>query len=150
MPDWPPSPPTDSNHEDVPLFHQVPLSCVPPCRSSALFGLRDRLWNWIVARPSFSGVSFDGTADSPLWQSVRSAPESPRLLQRAERLTKEPLVRMTPPSEPMNAMSGLFEANAIACWSGCIPRAGLAPSSVMSVNETPASVERWIARPLDR
>src|SRR5215210_5383090 len=128
MPDWPPSPPTDSNHEEPPLFHQVPLSCVPPCRSDAFFGSSDRLWNWIVASPSLRLYSVDGTAESQFWQSTRSAPERPRPLQVEERLTNEPLVRITPPSEATNAMSGLLDAKAIACWSGCIPIGGSAPS----------------------
>src|SRR5438128_2683009 len=108
MPDWPPSPPTDSNQFDVPRFHHVPLSWVPPWRSSTFRGFSERLWNWIVARPLLSLVNTDGTADSHAWQSTRSGPTNPRVSQRALRLVNDPLVRMTPPSDPTNEMSGLL------------------------------------------
>ena len=39
----------------------------------------------------------------------------PRFAQSAEALTKSPLVRTTPPSEPMMAMSGASGINTIAC-----------------------------------
>ena len=58
-------------------------------------------------------------------------------------------MRITPPSDPTIAMLGL-DAKTIACWSGCMPSGGFCASFVMSVNETPASVERITARPFER
>ena len=64
--------------------------------------------------------------------------------------TNCPLVRISPPSEPTNAMPALFGSNTIACWSGCMPSAGTRESFVMSVTFTPASVDRTTARPFER
>jgi hypothetical protein len=83
-----------------------------------------------------------GIAASEVWQSVSSVGVSPRVAHWADASTYCPLTRTTPPSHPRNAMSGLFPAKAIACWSGCIPSGGDWVSLVMSVKLTPALVER--------
>ena len=68
-----------------------------------------------------------------------------------------PSVRTTPPSEPTNAIFELRGSKTIACWSGCICSYWCLPgwsapsvSAVMSVQDTPAFVERMTARPLER
>src|SRR6266851_982784 len=149
--DWPPSPPTASNQlTGLAVNAHVPLSCEPPITSVfGCNGLTARLWNWIVARPEFRLKICVGIAFNQPWQSVRSAPVRPRLAQVLEASTKSPLVRTRPPSEPMKAIPGLLGAKAITCWSGCMPCGGDCASSVMSVKLTPASVERWMARPFD-
>ena len=78
MPDWPPSPKMVTDQFLPFVVACVPLSCVPPWTSFGLLALEDRLWNWSVESPSFSDVIVFGVFDSQLWQSVRSAPVSPR------------------------------------------------------------------------
>src|SRR5437588_1098383 len=67
-PDWPPSPKTVTNQlfglKPVGLEACVPLSCVPPMMSFAVFTLTDRLWYWSVSSPAFIDVIVAGTFES--------------------------------------------------------------------------------------
>src|SRR5579884_1229561 len=103
--DCPPSPPTVSSQvPGTEVVENVPLSCVPPIRSLRGFcGLYVTLWNWMVDRPAFKLKMRVGIADNHAWQSVRSVPLNPRLLQSLEESVKAPLVRTRPPSEPVKA-----------------------------------------------
>ncbi len=113
-----------------------------------MLAFTETLWNCSVASPSFSDVITVGIDDSQRLQLVRSSPESPRESQLDDVLANVPLVRTTPPSEPMNATLP-SPVNTIACWSGCMPIGGDCESSVMSVKLTPAFVERCTARPFE-
>src|SRR5438034_8014711 len=151
-PDWPPSPKMLTNQlfgVKLPgLEACVPLSCVPPMMSLAVFTLTDRLWYCSVSSPPFIVEIVVGTWLSQFVQSVRFAPGRLRDAQSPEPFVNEPFSLHKPPSFAMKTMSGLNGVEAIACWSGC----RLTPwvSMVMSVKFTPASTERWIARPFDR
>src|SRR6266516_5957881 len=129
----------------------VPLSCVPPCRSFELAGFTERLWNWIVSSPTLRLTSCLGTRDSSCWHRVRSLPTSERKLHREEVLEKTPSDRTTPPSEPSKNWLGLAGFVTSTCWSGWSPcgLVGEYASSVMSVQLTPASVESTTPRPLE-
>src|SRR4029077_4341000 len=96
MPDWPPSPKMVTDHFLPFVVACVPLSWVPPWMSFGLLALEDRLWNWSVERPSFSDVIVFGTFASHFWQSVRSAPASPRPAHCADESTNEPSSRQRP------------------------------------------------------
>ena len=151
-PEFPPSPPTLSNQLlSLPLYDQVPLSCVPPSSSRrGSCGLRDTLWNCSVAKPALRLMISTGIAFSQRRQLARSLPLMPRPEHPPDASANLPSVRTTPPSEPTMAMSGLAGWKTIACWSGCMPTgAGPWVSLVMSVNCTPALVDRCTARPLD-
>src|SRR5512136_148595 len=134
----------------LPSDSQVPLSCVPPWRTFTLNGLTERLWNWSVGSPLFRLSSLDGIAESICRHRSSDAPLSPRLgsSHHDDRLTSSPLERITPPSLVSMNWNGLPGTVTIECWSGCSPLGcnGSAPSKVMSVPLTPASVERTTPR----
>src|SRR5438552_18896320 len=69
-PDWPPSPKMLTNQLFGPklsgLEACVPLSCVPPMMSLAVFMLTDRLWYWSVSSPAFIDVIDVGIFESQL------------------------------------------------------------------------------------
>src|SRR5437588_4444954 len=151
-PDCPPSPKMVTN-QGLFTFSElnacVPLSCVPPMMSaSGSCELTERLWNWSVPRLLFSVEIVVGTFESQFWQSVRSSPVSPRDEHWLETFENEPLSLQTPPSFAMKTLFGSNGVAAIACWSGC--RLTPCVSIVMSVKLTPASSDRWMARPFDR
>src|SRR4051812_12842863 len=98
-------------------------------------------------RPWLPSRLLVGTADSHRLQLARSVVPRPRVPQLADASTKGPLSTATPPSSPRTHASGLPGKKARACWSGCRPLPAL--SLVMSVNETPASVDGTTARPLE-
>src|SRR6266513_2083157 len=149
VPDWPPSPKIVTKALPLPLMAWVPLSCVPPNRSlSGFCTLTERLWYCSVPRLLFIVEIVVGTFESQLLQSVRLAPERLRLAHWLCTSLNEPSSLQIPPSLAMKTMSGLNGVDAIACWSGC--RLTPCVSMVMSVKLTPASSERWIARPFDR
>src|SRR5713101_5481463 len=148
IPDWPPSPKTETDQLPE-LKACVPLSCVPPSRSlSGSAGLSDTLWYWSVPSPWLSVLMEVGIFDSHMWQSVRSVPVRPRVSHWLEAFVNEPLSLQTPPSFAMKTLFGLNGVAAIPCWSGWRLRLCWA-SIVMSVKSTPASCERWTARPFD-
>src|SRR3954471_11225662 len=170
-PDWPPSPPTVSNHVGEPEKLHVPLSCVPPSRSPVGFdGLADNDWNWIVLSPSLIGVIVCGIARSSRWQSGRSAGDRGLAepcgyrgpAHAADGLTGVRMsTRAPPPSEPTNAIRGSAESKTTACSSGwrplvtvyvgAAPRVAVASAHVTSsATGAAALVERMTARPLDR
>src|SRR4029077_12751334 len=125
------------------------LSCVPPIMSfSAFWTLTDRLWNWRVSMFLFIEEIVVGTFESQLLQSIRLLPVNPRDAHSLCTSLNDPYNLQIPPSLPIKTMFGLNGVAAIACWSGC--RLTPVVSIVMSVKFTPASSERWIARPLER
>src|SRR6476620_12194067 len=150
MPDCPPSPKMLTKPLPfLPLMPWVPLSCVPPIRSlSGFWTLTDRLWYWSVPSPLFIDEIVVGTFESQLLQSIRLFPVSPRPAHWLCTSLNDPFILQTPPSSPLKRMFGLNGVAAIACWSGC--RLTPCVSMVMSVKFTPASSERWTARPFER
>src|SRR5580704_1680657 len=99
-PDWPPSPKIVCTHFSIfEVTSQVPLSCVPPCRSFTLNGFTDRLWNCNVVNPLLMLVSLVGTRESSCWQQVSTAPDNDLDAQFAEISVTCPLERIVPPSE---------------------------------------------------
>ncbi len=158
MPELPPSPPTDSNQLEAPSQAQVPLSCVPPMTSPyGRLRLIDTDCSCRVLSPVLSESMRCGTDASVIRQNAKSAAAVGSLNVRAPHTaspglpsTNVPFVRTTPPSEPTNASAGLLGLSTRACWSGCIPSFGFCTSLVMSVNDTPASVDRTTARPFER
>src|SRR3954467_3236410 len=150
MPELPPSPVTIVSQFGLPVKACVALSCVPPSRSfNGLFGLTETLSNCVVRRPAFIVTRRFGTCESHALQLARSVPVTSRESHCADALPNLPSVRITPPSEPTNAMSGLPGTNAIACSSGCMSSKSARLSPVMSFQLEPPSVERTTARPSD-
>src|SRR5205814_9353172 len=91
-----------------PLYWNVPLACVPPCRRLDGFcRLAERLWNCSVDSPLFMLTSWFATLLSKLLHSAVSAAFSPRVSHLYEMSTRLPSERTTPPSEPTMNCSGL-------------------------------------------
>jgi hypothetical protein len=115
-----------------------------------LCGLAFTLIHCSVESPSFSPSSRDGIRESICSQRALSAPARPRFgsSHQSERSTNSPLERITPPSFVSKNWNGLLGLVAIACWSGWSPFgcSSSVPSNVMSVPDTPASVDRITAR----
>src|SRR6476619_7500792 len=90
-----------------PLYSNVPLSCVPPIR---LFcgcrGSYERLWNWSVVRPLFSGLVWSGIRFRSDLQYAVPAGLSPRVSHCADASTYSPFERTTPPSLPAMNCNG--------------------------------------------
>src|SRR6185295_17548110 len=135
----------------VPLYWNVPLSCVPPCRRFlGRWALADRLWNCSVDKPSFMLMSWLATLFSRLLHSARSAAPRPRVLHLDEMSTSLPSERTTPPSETVMNSSGLPGTVTVACSYGWIASARFgSPSCVRSVKAAPPLVDRSQARPFD-
>src|SRR6185369_8417718 len=113
-----------------PLYWNVPLSCVPPCRRFwGRFVLADRLWNCNVDSPLFMFTSWFGTRLSRLLQYAVLAAFIPRVSHFADMSAKLPSERTTPPSEPVMNCSGLPGTVTMACSSGCSPYARLGSPS---------------------
>ena len=130
MPDWPPSPPTASSQSLVlpPWIRVHPGAVVlraadQEARDSGIH--RDAL----ELQRLQAGVHANRCASAPRrarhCRGRAIVGPRPRTLHpklgSVAIFAKEPLVRTIPPSEPAKAMSGLLEAKASACWSGCIP-----------------------------
>src|SRR5713101_4194283 len=108
-PERPPSPKMVCVHFcGFPVDSQVPLSCVPPWTSLTLRGFTERLWNCSVLSPLFKLVSKVGTRERSCWQRAKAVADNPREFQLAETSAKDPLERMTPPSDDSQNWNGLF------------------------------------------
>src|SRR6202158_5427738 len=147
----------------LPVYSQVPLSCVPPCSSPVGFcGLAARCWNCSVFSPLFRLKSCVGMAERSRRQVLMLLPvgKSPRWSHWDDASTYAPLERTRPPSDPSNQTFGFPGRNTSACWSGWMPLGvvGDVASNVISVkvrllcagSGSPAVVERIKARPFDR
>src|SRR5919206_2879915 len=120
-------------------FDQVPLSCVPPITSHESDGLIETPTNWRVLLSFLSMcVSSVGTFDSSrmqvCWLLAVRLPARPRSLHCAEMSAKDPLVRITPPSEPSKICVGFEGLIPIACWSGWIPFGARTQSPIPTAN----------------
>src|SRR3984893_15158061 len=145
----------------LPVYSQVPLSCVPPCSSPVGFwGVGARCGNCSVLSRLFRLKSRVGMAESSRWQVKWLAGPITRPAPWDDASTYAPLERTRPPSDPSNQTFGFPGRKTNACWSGWMPFGVVTEvaSHVRSVkvrllcagSGSPAVVERRTARPLDR